>query len=243
MFDLLDSLPQWGIALLYSMLAGIAIPFGALLARIEHIHPKWLEKEFRHSVIAFGGGALIAAVSLVLVPKGIETTPPFWVVFWFFAGGVCFYGLDRVIQSHGGRFSQLIAMVSDFIPEAMALGAILLEDKASALLLVLLIGLQNLPEGFNAYREIIDQGKHKAKVILLWFFAISLMGPLSAFTGMTFLSAQPAIMGGIMMFAAGGILYLVFQDIAPQAYLKRKWAPPLGAVMGFGLGLIGHLML
>jgi len=46
-----------------------------------------------------------------------------------------------------------------------------------------------------------------------------------------------------MMFAAGGVLYLVFQDIAPQARLARHWAPPLGAVFGFALGLSGHMWL
>ena len=43
-----------------------------------------------------------------------------------------------------------------------------------------------------------------------------------------------------MLFAAGGILYLTFEDIAPEARLDRHWAPPLGAVGGFLLGMAGH---
>ncbi|MEZ6108446.1 MAG: hypothetical protein R3B96_20695 [Pirellulaceae bacterium] len=50
-------------------------------------------------------------------------------------------------------------------------------------------------------------------------------------------------MAAVMLFAAGGILYLVFQDIAPQARLKRHWSPPLGAVAGFLLGVIGQMLL
>ena len=46
-----------------------------------------------------------------------------------------------------------------------------------------------------------------------------------------------------MLFASGGILYLIFEDIAPQARLERRWSPPLGAVAGFVLGLVGHLLL
>jgi ZIP family zinc transporter len=46
-----------------------------------------------------------------------------------------------------------------------------------------------------------------------------------------------------MIFAAGGILYLTFQDIAPQAKLQKHWGPPLGAVAGFLLGLIGQLLI
>ena len=47
----------------------------------------------------------------------------------------------------------------------------------------------------------------------------------------------------IMVTAAGGILYLIFEDIAPQAPLDHAWAPPLGAVLGFALGLLGHLVI
>ena len=46
-----------------------------------------------------------------------------------------------------------------------------------------------------------------------------------------------------MLLSAGGILYLIFEDIAPQAPLERAWAPPLGAVAGFTLGLVGHLLI
>jgi ZIP family zinc transporter len=44
-----------------------------------------------------------------------------------------------------------------------------------------------------------------------------------------------------MLFAAGGILYVIFQDIAPQSKLKKHWAPPLGAVAGFLLGVLGKV--
>lgn len=43
--------------------------------------------------------------------------------------------------------------------------------------------------------------------------------------------------------AAGGRLYLVFQDIAPRSHLRRHWTPPLGAVWGFAVGMIGQQVL
>jgi ZIP family zinc transporter len=46
-----------------------------------------------------------------------------------------------------------------------------------------------------------------------------------------------------MSFAAGGILYLVFQDIAPQSKMQRHWAPPLGAVLGFAVGMVSNQLL
>jgi zinc transporter, ZIP family len=235
-----DSLAQ---SLLYATLAGAAIPLGACIAKIEHIRPNWLEKEFRHSVIAFGGGVLVSAISFVLVPEGAQDVPAGWAVFAFLFGGLCFYVLDRIIEQNKGPYSQLIAMLTDFIPEALAMGAMLATGNNASILLVLLIASQNLPEGFNAYREIMDSGHHKARTVLIWFCLMVLFGPLAAFVGGEYLSNQTFALGFIMLFSAGGILYLVFQDIAPQAYLKKRWLPPLGAVFGYSLGLVGHLFL
>lgn len=56
--------------ILYTLFAGACIPLGGAFAYAERIKPQWLENEFRHSVIAFGGGILLAAVALVLIPEG-----------------------------------------------------------------------------------------------------------------------------------------------------------------------------
>ena len=54
--------------LLYTTASGACILAGGLLARVERIRPLWLEQELRHSIIAFGGGTLLAAIAFVLVP-------------------------------------------------------------------------------------------------------------------------------------------------------------------------------
>ena len=174
--------------LLLTTLASLAIPLGAWLGRIEHLHSRWLEQEFRHAVIAFGGGILLAAV-------------------------------------------------------ALALGAAAATNTSLAFLLALLVSLQNLPEGFNAYRELAPSKPALRKRLPLLFLLLVPLGPLCGAAGYLFLSGFPAAIGAIMLFASGGILYLVFQDIAPQAQLKRAFAPPLGAVLGFLFGLLCHQLL
>ena len=49
--------------------------------------------------------------------------------------------------------------------------------------------------------------------------------------------------GAIMLFASGGILYLLFQDIAPQSRLERHWAPTLGAVIGFCFAMLAEMLV
>jgi ZIP family zinc transporter len=132
-------------------------------------------------------------------------------------------------------------MLADFVPEALALGATFAYSGDAGLLLAGIIALQNLPEGFNAFRE-LRQSTRLGRVTLIGAFcAMALLGPLAGLGGYFLLADYPQAVSSIMLFAAGGILYLIFQDIAPQAKLERHWAPPLGAVAGFLLGVLGHL--
>jgi ZIP family zinc transporter len=91
------------------------------------------------------------------------------------------------------------------------------------LLLAVLIALQNFPEGFNAYRERRAAGHLRPKTILAAFCIMVLLGPLAAVVGHVWLRDQHEPLGVLMLFAAGGIFYLIFEDIAPQAKLAYHW--------------------
>ena len=228
--------------MLYAGLAGVAIPIGGLLARIEHLGPDWLENEFRHFVIAFGGGILLGAVSLVLVPEGLKGMDmPALAIITIVLGGLCFFAIERAMGLQRRESPQLMGMMLDYIPEAIALGGLMATGSPTAALMALLIGLQNLPEGFNAYRE-LNQISANARRSLRIMYAFVPLGPIAGLLGYLFLGDAPGILGGIMLFASGGILYLIFQDIAPQSRLDKHWAPPLGAVMGFCLALAGTML-
>ena len=229
--------------LLLGLLAGAAIPVGGFFAKIEAIHPAWLENEFRHFVIAIGGGALLSAVALVLVPHGMAHPSVLPVVLWFLAGSLALMGLDIYLERSKLSASNLVAMLSDFLPEAIALGATFGSSQGGGMLLALLIAMQNLPEGFNAYREMMSQKKLSSKAVLGSFILLALLGPLCGALGYWFLSDHDSLVAALSVFAAGGILYVVFGDIAPQAKLERHWAPPLGAVLGFILGVVGQMLL
>ncbi|MBN1257409.1 MAG: divalent cation transporter, partial [Planctomycetes bacterium] len=203
--------------IIWTTLAGLAMPLGGLLACMEKMQPRWLEEELRHAVIAFGGGILLAAISLVLVPQGILHLSPWTVASAMLLGGIAFLFLDEFLTRSKTPASQLVAMLSDFIPEAMALGAAFISMHSIGLLLALLIGLQNVPEGFNAYRELMKSGRFSSRRIILAFTALAAAGPIAGILGWFFLTDRPLLLHFIMLFAAGGILYLIFQEIAPQA--------------------------
>lgn len=234
---------DWVEISILTLIAGIAMPVGAALAGIEQIRPHWLEKEVRHSVIAFGGGALLAAVALVLVPEGIRNLPSSLIIICFASGGLAFMFLDILLAAKETSASQLVAMLSDFIPEALALGATFALHKDTGLLLAGIIALQNVPEGFNAYRELKISTHYSGPQILGAFMLIAFLGPIAGLIGYFLLSGYSQVVSCIMLFAAGGILYIIFQDIAPQAKLEKHWSPPLFAVAGFLLGVIGKVIV
>ncbi len=228
-------------ALLLAAIAGSTIPVGAGLALWDRIHPNWLSSESRHGIMAFGGGVLIAAIALVLVPEGLNRAPQLLALPAFLAGGLAFFVIDRSLGKRGHSAGQLLAMLVDYVPEAIALGALLATGADAGLLLALLIALQNLPESFNAYREVASRGRGSELRTLGIFITMPLLGPVAAALGAGFLSSNPETLGVLMLFAAGGILFLTFQDVAPQVKLENSWVPPLGAVAGFCVGLAGAI--
>ena len=227
--------------LLWTAIAGACIPVGAGLAQTQRILPRWLDEEFRHFVIAFGGGVLVGAVALVLVPEGTDRLPhPVVATVLLLAGGAAFMVLDRAQAKRHHAAPQFIAMGADFLPESLALGGMFAAGADGAVLLALLIGLQNLPEGFNSWRELA--GHIRPGVAVRRMLLLALLGPVCGVVGWFWLADYQAVLGAIMLFAAGGILYLTFQDIAPQSRLERHWTPPLGAVLGFAMALVSELV-
>ncbi len=231
------------LALVYGGFAGLMIPAGGYLAQIERIQPNWLEQEVRHSAIAFGGGILVAAVAFVLVPEGMEDVPLAISLAAFFAGGILFALAERTRQRHAEAHAQFLAMLTDFLPEAVALGALMATQAPEAALLALLIGAQNLPEAFNAWRELMADGRHAAAYMMRLFLALASLGPIAVLFGYYALADMPLLTGIIMMGAAGGILFLMFQDIAVKAHLSNRQGPSLAALAGFSVGMLGQALV
>jgi ZIP family zinc transporter len=230
--------------LLFALAAGLCIPLGGFLAKIEHISPNWLDIEFRHFMIALGGGILVGATAMVLIPEGLQFLDhsPYAVLF-LLVGGFCFYLLELFLGLKKREAPQLSGLLLDYIPESLALGGMLALGATSAPLLALLIGLQNIPEGFNAYRELVALNNQRAKRVFIVMLALAPIGPIFAVFGYMYFAGNTYLLGATLLFASGGILYLIFQDIAPQAKLKRHWAPPLGAVLGFAIAMLGTLLV
>jgi ZIP family zinc transporter len=181
-------------------------------------------------------------VAFALLPKAMVALGPVGLGATFCAGGLLFCVLDAHLTRSGDTKAQFLAMLLDFLPEALAFGAVFGQEHRLGILLAAFIGAQNLPEGFNAFREMTTVGI-RSRVALMTLLAVSLLGPVAACTGYFFLQDQAKVTASIMTFAGGGIMYLIFQDIAPQSKIRKHWIPALGAVLGFAVGMIGKQLV
>lgn len=224
--------------LLLSWCAGLtAVLGGALAWRLGAPHGRQ-GRALMHAVVALGGGLLLAAVVFALLPEGMAVLPAGVLLSVFLCGGAAFAVVDWQLSRQAGPRAQLLAMLMDYVPEALSLGATFSVDPQLGLLLALFIGAQNLPEGFNAFHEQRGSGSGPLTCLGL-LLALSTLGPLAAFAGHQLLQDAPHVTAGIMTFAGGGVLYLLFQDIAPRVPMRRRGWPPLGAVLGFAIGMAG----
>lgn len=192
--------------------------------------------------MSFGAGIMLSALALVLIPKGMHHLSLLPLIISFASGSLLFFVIDRYLQKQGGQVSTLLAMVMDFIPESIALGAVFALEPEVAILLAIFIGLQNLPESFNAYRELVHSGFTAGKTLIIFFF-LSFSGVLGALLGHLVLSDFPKVTSQLMIFASGGILYLLVQDIIPESKLKNSYGVSLGAALGFLIGMIGEKLI
>lgn len=227
----------------YSFFAGITVFIGGILSKsFEKFKDYSIHKLITHFSTAFGGGILIAAVAFVLIPKGIEELSIIQLILTFISGTLFFCILDNKIHQKGGSFAQMMAMLMDFVPEAIALGGVFAHNIKLGLLLAIFIGIQNLPESFNAYLE-LKHFNRSPKTSLIILFLLSFSGIFAALIGYFFLRNMSNIIAELMVFSGGGIIFLMFQDIAPLSKMKNSWIPAVGASIGFLVGIIGQKLL
>jgi Probable gufA protein homolog-putative divalent h eavy-metal cations transporter len=192
--------------------------------------------------MSFGAGIILSAVALVLIPKGLEELDLFPMALSFTIGAIIFMLIDKKLSKAGGQTATLLAMMMDFIPESIALGAVFAIEPSMAAVLAIFIGLQNLPEAFNSYRDFIVNGYTATKTLTIFFF-LSFFGIISALIGHFLLRDYTMLTAHLMTFASGGILYLLIQDIIPASKLENNYSTSLGATLGFLIGIIGEKLI
>ena len=157
--------------------------------------------------------------------------------------------LTHHIERKDNKFSLFVAglvmacaIALHNLPEGMTIGAAYASENGgakggAALVLAILIGMHNIPEGMAVSVPLISGGMGKVKAVLITAFT-GVPTLLGALLGYLLGEIGPIGLAMSLGFASGAMLYVVFGEILPQAFLMyRSKLPAFSAIIGILVGL------
>ncbi len=204
------------------------------------------------TILAFAAGIMLSIVFLELIQESIEFSNYGIAVIGLTLGMGVFYLLDHLLPHHhpvspenshlGGYLKKgtLLALgigLHNF-PEGLAIGSGFIGSTELGTTLAILIGLHNIPEGMAVAAPLRAGGYSYLKVIWITALAGVPMG-IGAFIGAAISTISTLILGLSLGFAAGAMLYIVCDELIPDAYeTAGAHFSILGIFCGTVLGLL-----
>ncbi len=244
----------WGLVIAASLVGG------ALVA-------SWLRLPERAAALlsAYGGGVLLSAIALELIPEADRGAGPWGTTVGLLAGTMVYVGADawltrdesmkRVRRSgHAAAAGRSMDMPSahseaargetiaaglfvDGVPESMALGLTIAEGSVGvALLAGILIG--NVVEAYGAAQPIIAGGHSRRFAILLLSVIGCAMAGATILGGTVLADANAALIGLAQAIAAGAVLAVVAVSIIPHAFSEVSTLVATTTVLGLITGYL-----
>ena len=214
--------------------------------------------------LGFAAGVMIAASVWSLLIPAIERAEQLGKTGWipasggFIIGVLFLMGLDKLLPYfHAGlereknvqqglkRSTLLVfAVTLHNIPEGMAVGlafGLAAQDNdnvqlAAAFALAIGIGVQNLPEGAAISLPLMQEGMGKGKAFLYGMLS-GIVEPIFGILTVLIAGSVVPLMPWLLSFAAGAMLYVVVEELIPEAHLGD--VPHLGT---FGV-MAGFLLM
>jgi ZIP family zinc transporter len=229
----------WGLVTAGSLLVGAAL---AISARPGS---RWIGL-----AMAFGAGALIAAVAYELVLEAFDTDLRF-ASLGFAAGALSFYVGDWLIDRSGGHGRKsmkgehqlagaasaiVLGTVLDGVPESFVLGASLQQEGLVPLAVVIGVVVSNIPESLSATSGLLEAGWAKARLYRLWSVVVA-ASVAAAAAGFALLDVMAEAEGAFALAFAGGALLVMLADtLMPEAFELGGREAGLVTALGFSLG-------
>ncbi|KAA0921536.1 MULTISPECIES: ZIP family metal transporter [Streptomyces] len=236
---------------LWGLVAGSALLLGAVAGFALRVPQKVIA-----TVMAFGAGVLLSAVSFELVGEAYDQAGLAPAAIGTLAGAVAYtagnmwlarrgarhrkrsgYDRDEVQpseeQQSGSGLALAFGALLDGVPESAVIGVSLLDGGRVSLVTVAAVFISNVPEGLSSSAGMKKAGRSKAYVFGVWG-AIAAASTLSAVLGYTVVGGfSPAVIAAVTAVAAGAILAMVADTMIPEAFEEAHLAIGLVTVSGF----------
>ena len=240
-------------SLLWGFIASIPLIAGAILASFVN-----LKKSILASIMAFGAGVLIAALTFSLIEEAYDMAKDIvTVVLGFALGGLSYSIANHILnkrsgtkhrkRSHGqdaggGKNASGIALMvgsfMDNIPENMALGISIVAGGTVNIVLIAAIFISNFPEGLASSQGMKSNGKSRKQILLLWAVVV-VIGTVASAIGFAVLAkANKDIVSIALSYASGAILVMLAESMIPESFEEGGSKIGLAAMAGFAVAFI-----
>jgi len=226
---------------------------------------KSLSRRLLDGMLGFAAGVMIAASYFSLLSPAIEMAEqsgvPAWIpaVTGFVAGGACLWLIDKILphlhfglpmtEAEGLRTTWqrtillVLAITLHNFPEGLAVGVAFgavgaglpSATLAGAIALAVGIGIQNFPEGAAVSFPLRREGISRLKSF--WYGQLSaVVEPVAGVIGALAVLAMRPILPFALAFAAGAMIFVVVEDIIPEAQMEKNTdLATVGAMVGFAV--------
>ncbi len=230
---------------------GILLPFvGTTVgAATVFFMKKQSNPRFHRAMLGFAAGVMTAASVWSLLIPSIESAGS-WIpaVTGFLIGTAAMTALDAVVPTPepkkepklGENLLLFIAVTLHNIPEGMAVGVAFagaisgVLPISEALTLSIGISVQNFPEGTIISAPLVTDGMNKRKAFAYGVLSGAVEPVASIITVLLTWLVAP-ILPFVLSFAAGAMIYVVSQELIPEAKSRIGTA---GTAVGFALMML-----
>lgn len=207
-------------------------------------------------ILGFSGGIMLAIIFIDLLPEGLAIGGTTSTFVGLLLGVGLLALLDFVVphthfsggedqRSHFMRLSILMGLgiAMHNLPEGLAIGTGYVVSDLTGWRLMITMLIQNIPEGMAMAAPMAAAGVSCPKCAAITAAAGVPMG-VGALLGAIVGKVSPLTLAVSLGFAAGAMLYIVFDELIPEAQLHAEGhSGTFGAVAGviLGMGILSYL--
>ena len=245
---------------LQALLATVFTWLVTALGAMPVFFTKAVGRKLLDTMLGLAAGVMVAASFWSLLAPAIEMSGGSWVpaAVGFLLGGAVLRGIDRLLphihpalasgEAEGLSTSWkrsillVLAVTLHNIPEGLAVGVAFGAAASSlggatltgAIALALGIGLQNFPEGMAVAMPLRHEGLSRFRAFTYGQLS-GLVEPIAGVLGAWAVLSVQAILPYALAFAAGAMIFVVVEELIPEAQAENAHLATMGTMLGFAI--------
>lgn len=216
---------------------GVGVTTGVLLLVLL----KFQSKRLQGMMMGLAAGLMTAIICFDVLPEAFKQGGVLVTLIGLVIGLSVGLSLDNIAaQSKKVKTGMVLTMAVALhnIPEGIALGTLLAISPKIGIKVALIVSLHSIPEGMAIAIPLVKGGIKEKTLGAICVILSTLMG-IGAMIGFVISSLSPILLTLAMGFAAGIILYVVYEELMPES--KEIWNGRLttvAVVLGIMIGII-----